>query len=132
MQGGPPPAAEQSASAHAPEPSVSSPALSGFKSELAADEPQSARSDMTAASTSSPGHYYYYPSSSPASSSQQQQQRYSAYDPRVHGDYAQQQKQQQQRGHSGVSEMSAAAPASPSHQPGQGDPLLRPVSELPG
>lgn len=121
---------------------------SGFRSELPADEPKSARSNMTSPSpgssvaspaTALPPYNHHEPGV--VAAPQQQQQRYQAYDPRVHGDYGSQQQQQPQR-LSPISDVSGAQtpdrygsiPISvhrPETQQQQQSPIP-PVSELQG
>ncbi|RYP57513.1 hypothetical protein DL769_009428 [Monosporascus sp. CRB-8-3] len=107
----PPQTTERSTSAYAP--LSTSPSITGFKSELAADELPCVPSNMTLCPDSSWTQLQHAP-----------QQRYRAYDPRIHGDYSNQRQ-------SSVSELSSAP--SGHGQPQQaGHPPLAPIAELQG
>ncbi|KAK7749159.1 hypothetical protein SLS62_008339 [Diatrype stigma] len=116
---------------------------SEFRSELPADEPKSARSNMTSSSAGSPlaspamlppyNHRQHGVAAAP-----QQQQRYQAYDPRVHGDYGSQQQQQQRPmgaqtpGRYGSIPISLHHPETQQQQQQQQQPPMPHVSEMQG
>ncbi|RYP76076.1 hypothetical protein DL770_007294 [Monosporascus sp. CRB-9-2] len=115
----PPQTTERSTPAYAP--LSTSPSLTGFKSELAADELPRVPLNIILSSDSSwtqPQH--------------DSQQRYEAYDPRIHGDYSTQQQSFASELFSAPSRYGQYAPAPVSPQQAGHPPPFPPIAELQG